>query len=162
MGRWVGAMLAVVAVVGLAGPAAAVEVQRSADVQASPGEVWEVVGDFCSIADWHPVIETCLIEEAGGVTYRILETDDGGLLREQLIELDDQRLFYTYSILESPLPVQGYRATVSVLEGPEEDTATVVWRSEFIPEGMAESEAAAIMAGIYDAGLEAIQERFAR
>lgn len=162
MGRTVGAALAVAVAMAVAGPAAAIELQRSADVQASPEEVWGVVGDFCAIADWHPVIQTCVIEQEGETIYRILETGDGGLLREQLIERDDQRLFYTYSILESPLPVHGYRSTISVVQGPDEDSATVVWRADFTPQGMGESEAAGIMAGIYDAGLQSLQDRFAQ
>ena len=144
----------------LSPPAFAIEVQRTVEVAAAPDEVWAAIGDFCAIADWHPVIATCQIEEQAGVTFRILTTEDQATLREQLLSMDDDARFYAYSILESPLPVSGYRSTLSVAEAEAAERATVVWRSEFVPEGMSEQEAAGIIAGIYDAGLQSLKEAF--
>ena len=145
----------------VAAPAGAIEVQRSVEVAAAPAEVWSLVGDVCSIADWHPVIASCIEEEDERASYRILQTEDGGVLREQIVEVDDDARFYTYSILEGPLPVRGYRSTLSVAPGSEDGHSVVVWQSDFSSEGMGDEEAAGIIAGIYDAGLEALADRFA-
>jgi hypothetical protein len=115
--------------------ALAIELQREVEVAASPDEVWRVIGDFCAIADWHPVIASCQIEEQGdGKIQRILMTEDQGILREQLLQIDEAGYSYTYSILESPLPVSGYVSTLGVLEGGAPDTAIVVWSSHLRPQ----------------------------
>lgn len=149
----------VASIVGAAA-AGAVEVQRSVEVAAAPDEVWAAVGEVCAIADWHPLIATCLPEQEGDTLYRVLETEDGGILREQVIEIDDDARSYTYSILEGPLPVRGYRATFGVAPAGEEGRAVVVWRSNFSALAIPDEEAAAIIAGIYDAGLEELAARF--
>ncbi|HEX6141182.1 MAG TPA: SRPBCC family protein [Geminicoccaceae bacterium] len=143
-----------------AAPAGALEVQRSVEVAAPPDEVWAAIGEVCAIADWHPVIASCLPEEEGDSLYRVLETEDGGILREHMIEIDDAAHSYTYSILEGPLPVQGYRSTLSVTPGAEEGRSVILWQSDFTALDVPDEEAAAIIAGIYDAGLEALAARF--
>ena len=60
-----------------------------------------------------------------------------------------------YEIIESPLPVADYRATISVAESGGK--AVVVWASTF--EGTADG-ASDIIAGIYTAGLDALAAKF--
>lgn len=141
--------------------ARAIEVQRSVEVAAAPADVWSVIGPVCSIADWHPAIASCVEEEDGGTLYRTLQIQDGGLLREQILEVDEDGHAFTYSILEGPLPVRGYRSTMSVSPGAEEGHSVIVWQSEFSSVGMPDDEAAAIITGIYDAGLESLADTFA-
>lgn len=152
---------AVAAIVLVAGPAQGIEVQRSVEVAASAEEVWSVIGEVCSIADWHPVIASCIVEDEVDALFRLLQTEDGGQIHEQILEIDDSARYYTYSILEGPLPVRGYLSTLSVGPGEEDGSAVVVWQSDFSSLGVGEEEAATIIGGIYDAGLEGIQERFA-
>jgi hypothetical protein len=141
--------------------ALAIELERKVEVAAPPDEVWQVIGDFCAIADWHPVIASCQIEaQGGGEILRILMTEDQGILREQLLQMDEGARSYTYSILESPLPVSGYVSTLGVLDGDAPDMATVVWASQFAAEGMSEQEASAVIAGIYEAGLQSLKAGF--
>jgi hypothetical protein len=141
--------------------AEAIEVQRSVELPAAPAEVWSVIGSVCSIADWHPVIESCLEEEDERTLYRVLQTVDGGVLREQMLEISDDDRFYTYSILEGPLPIRGYLATLSVGPGEDPERSVVIWQSDFASVGVGDDEAAGIITGIYDAGLSALAERFA-
>ncbi|MDX1540378.1 MAG: SRPBCC family protein [Geminicoccaceae bacterium] len=149
------------AIIVAAAPSAAVEVRRSVEVAAPPAEVWELIGDVCSIADWHPVIASCIREEDDRALYRILQTEDGSTLHEQIMQVDDDARFYKYSILEGPLPVRGYVSTLSVGPGADDDGSLVIWQSDFSSLGMTDEEAAGIIAGIYDAGLEALADRFA-
>lgn len=141
-------------------PARAADVERTVDVAASPEEVWAMVGDFCSIQEWHPAIVACEAEEKAGTTYRYLETGDGATFDEQLMQLDEESRTYEYTILESPLPVLSYLSTFSVTPGIDEQTATVIWQSRFTSLGVEDEEAEAIIAGIYEAGLAGIQEAF--
>lgn len=40
----------------VAGSAEAADIQRSMEVSAPAAEVWDKIGDFCSIETWHPEV----------------------------------------------------------------------------------------------------------
>ena len=136
----------------LVGSAAALEVASSATVTGKPDAVWQKIGDFCAIQTWHPAISKCALSEEGGATYRTLTTTDGATIKEKLVEQTDKS--YTYDIIDSPLPVANYRATISV--SPEGNGTKVDWRSNFDAKGKTDSEAKDVIIGIYKAGLDKI------
>ena len=139
---------------GVSAAASAVEVSREAVIDAAPGRVWQVMGAFCSISEWHPVIAKCEELKVDGQPHRRLTTGDGGVLLERLREHDNDRMSYSYDIVESPLPVQGYTSTIAVAD--EGGKARVTWRSSFEPKGVSGDEAGKIVGGIYDAGLASL------
>lgn len=134
--------------------AAALEVASSATVAGKPDAVWQKIGDFCAIQTWHPAISKCAQSEEGGATYRTLTTSDGGTVKEKLVEHTDTS--YTYDIIDLPLPVENYRATISV--SAEGDRTRVDWKSSFDAKGKSDSEAKDVISGIYKAGLDKIAE----
>lgn len=140
--------------------ATAAEVERAVEIPAAPDEVWAKIGDFCAIADWHPAITSCEAVEKAGTTYRYLTAEDGATFDEQLMQLDDDTRLYEYTIIESPLPVLSYLSTFSVTPGIDENTSMVIWQSKFTSLGVDDEEAEAIIAGIYEAGLEGIAGEF--
>jgi hypothetical protein len=145
----------VAGLITLGGPAMAAEVTRSIEIDAAPGRVWQTMGAFCSIADWHPVIAKCEEERIGGEPHRRLTTLDGGVLIEKLLSHDVDGMSYSYAIIESPLPVSNYESTIRVSE--QGGKAVVTWRSTFEPKGTSEAEAVTVITGIYDAGLEKLK-----
>ena len=52
----------------LAGPANALEVSNFATVAETPDAVWQRIGEFCSIQDWHPAVSKCVQADEGGAT----------------------------------------------------------------------------------------------
>jgi hypothetical protein len=139
------------------GTATAAEVTREAEIDASPAAVWKVISSFCSIAEWHPVIAKCAEEKVKDTERRRLTTKDGGVLVERLLSHDNKRRRYSYSIIESPLPVANYHSTLSVAD--DHGKAKVVWQGNFEPKGASEEEATKVIAGIYEAGLDGIKEK---
>lgn len=133
----------------------ALEVVREVMVQAPADKVWSAVGGFGSLDAWHPAIASCEVEEIDGTTHRRLKTVDGGELMEKLLAHDDASMAYTYSIESSPLPVKGYVAEVRV--AAEGEGARLTWSSRFLPDGVGDDEASAVIAGIYEAGLANVQ-----
>jgi Polyketide cyclase / dehydrase and lipid transport len=131
-------------------PAAALEVSNAATVTGTPKEVWDKIGSFCSIKNWHPAVAECEKSKDGGVTYRTLTTKDGGKIKEKLVKKTDAS--YTYEIIESPLPVQNYSATISV--AAEGDQTKVEWKGTFDAKGASDEEAKKVIDGIYQAGLD--------
>ena len=90
---------------------------------------------------------------------RRLSLAGGGTVVEKLERLDDSERVYSYSIIDSPLPVSNYTATICVKKNGEGKT-TVEWSSEFEAEGAAENEAMDVIADIYQAGFDNLKKMF--
>ncbi len=76
--------------------------------------VWDLIGGFNTLADWHPAIEKSQSEKEGTTTLRRLYLAGGGTLLERLEAVDDNQRVLRYSIVESPLPVGDDLATLRV------------------------------------------------
>ena len=107
-------LVALAATFAWSAAAEAVQVKKKREAPGKPADVWAVVGDFCAIKDWHPAVAECEQMEEGGDTYRILTLGDGGKIKEKLTETGDTS--YSYEIVESPLPVKNYSATLEIGE----------------------------------------------
>lgn len=121
-------------------------------------QVWQVIGGFNALPDWHPAIEKSELDEEGGAKIRTLSLVDGGTIVERLEQVDDSERAYTYSILSGPIPVTDYVATIRVREAGQ--GCTIEWSSEFTPSGAPESDAVAAVRGIYEAGFENLKKMF--
>lgn len=135
-----------------------VKVDMKTNLDVTADEVWKLIGGFNTLPDWHPAIEKSELEEEGSM--RRLSLAGGGTIVEKLEKLDDNERVYSYSIIDSPLPVSNYIATIRVKEDGEGKT-TVEWSSEFEAEGTAENEAMDVIAGIYQAGFDNLKKIFA-
>lgn len=147
-------VLAATALALLSAPLAAqsLSVNRSLNVVASPERVWELIGDFCDIQEWHSVIASCTLVPGDG-KQRLLTTGDGGELVER--ETARDQYSYSYVILTSPLPVADYASTLSV--AANDGGSTVMWQGRFAAaEGVEDAQATEVMEGVYDAGMEGI------
>ena len=138
-------------------PGHALELKRSADIAAPPAKVWQTIGDFCGIGSWHPAIETCTPSEKDGMKVRTLALKGGGTIKEEQLSRDDKVMSYTYTILESPLPVSDYKSTLSV--APEGSGSKVTWSGTFNAKGAPDTVADDAIKGIYDSGLKALSEK---
>ncbi len=128
-------------------------VTRSLHLAASQEEVWNQIGSFQGLVDWHPAVESCTLELIDGVEHRRLGLAGGGEILEKL--LGSEGGSYGYAIVTGPLPVSDYRSILSVVAAGEH--SIVMWSSTFVPAG---PDAEAAIGGVYDAGLAALGERF--
>ncbi len=129
------------------------QLTRSVTLNAAPGEVWALIGGFESLPDWHPAVETSVREDIGGVEHRRLGLAGGGELLEK--NLGSDTMSVGYEIIEGQLPLADFKATISVAVAGGK--AVVVWASTF--EGTADG-ASDVVAGIYQAGLDALAAKF--
>ncbi|WP_457106643.1 SRPBCC family protein [Methylobacterium sp. P5_C11] len=143
--------------VGVAGPAWALEVTKSVDVAASPETVWKTIGGFCGIGDWHPVIEKCALSKKGSNAVRTLSLKGGGTIVEEEESRNDNKMDYTYTILEGPLPVADYHSTIMVTKAGS--GSKVTWKGTFKAKGAPDAKAEEAIAGVYDAGLKGIADK---
>ena len=90
-------------------------------VNARNDRVWARVRDFNGMPNWHPAIAESRIE--GGEPadkigcVRDFRLRNGDRIREKLLGLSDYDMFCTYSILESPMGVENYVATLAADAG---------------------------------------------
>jgi hypothetical protein len=132
--------------------AVAVEVRQVAEVKASPAAVWAKVGEWCAIKDWHPAIADC---QPGKRGFRTLTLKDGGKILEKITKTGKNT--YSYEIIESPLPVKNYKASLAA-KADSLGTTDLTWTAKFdAAKGKSDAEAAAVIKGIFDAGLNNIK-----
>jgi hypothetical protein len=115
---------------------------------------WGVIRDFCGIAKWHPAVAECQLSEKDGKTFRVLTLKSGGKITGQLVNFDTAGMSYSYTIVESSLPVKGYKSTISIK--PDGDKSTLTWVGNFEANGASDADAIKTITGIYDAGAAGI------
>lgn len=135
---------------------AKVSMQTELDVPIQ--QVWDLIGSFNALPDWHPAVERSTLENGGQV--RKLRLAGGGTIIERLERIDDNEHLYTYSIIDSPLPVSEYTATIRVHQDDESDKTVVEWSSSFTPSGAPENEAVKVIENIYQSGFDNLKRIF--
>ncbi len=135
-------------------------VSMKTELKVPADEVWKLIGGFNALPDWHPAVEKSTTEGEGEGSVRRLSLAGGGTIVERLESVNDDERRYSYSIVDGPLPVSNYKATISVREQGDGTATVVEWSSEFSPSGASESDAEKVIQGIYDAGFENLKKIF--
>lgn len=111
------------------------EVATSTILNASCDRVWAVLRDFNGHDRWHPIVAESRIER-GEPSDRVgcirrFRLADGAELTEQLLALSDLEQSFTYCLLETPVPLFNYVATVRLLPVTDGDRTFWSWRARF-------------------------------
>lgn len=130
-----------------------IEVSMSRNLSAPAEQVWNTIGKFDALADWHPAVTEVQLED-GGKTRR-LKLMGGQELVERLVE--DGEGSYTYQVVEGPLPVSDCTATIRV--EPAEQGSKLTWSAKFEPVGDPMAARSAVE-GVYQAGLDNVSKLF--
>jgi hypothetical protein len=135
-------------------------------VNAPVGRVWAVIRDFNGLPNWTPFVAESRIEtnapadQVGCV--RSFRLKDGGIIRERLLALSDYDFSMTYSILESPMGVTDYVATLKLAPVTDGDRSYAEWSAEFECAPEREAELVAFIGrNVFFEGLRTLQSRFA-
>ena len=134
--------------------ASAASVEKEINVKAPADKVWAMIGPFCSIDKWHPVIGKCTEDKS----VRTLTTKDGkATFVEKQTKNDPSGMEYTYEIEKSPLPITDYKSTLKVTK-KSDGVSKVTWSSTYTPDKGKDAAADEAISGIYQAGLDNIQK----
>lgn len=136
--------------------ASAATVSRSAVVQGRPSAVWKLIGPFCSISNWLPPVGTCSEDGAAPPTRTLVTKDGKATFVERQTARRDDRQFYSYTFLSSPLPVTRYNSTIRV-SALGQGRSRVTWRGTYQATSGNERAAREALEQIYDAGLDSIR-----
>ena len=142
-------------------------VYTSSVIPAPAAEVWRVLRDFNGLASWTGLVNDSRIEgllrpdQVGCI--RSFRLKDGGIIRERLLALSDYDMSCTYSILESPMAVTDYIATLSLTPITDGNVTFAQWQAEFdCPSDQEAALATQIGAGVFQTAFSALKQRFGR
>jgi hypothetical protein len=141
------------------------QVFTSSVIHAPIDKVWAKIRDFNALPAWHPAIAESQIEngEASDKVgcVRNFSLKDGGNIREQLLTLSDVAYTCAYSILESPMPVENYVATLRLVKITDGDRTYIEWSAEFnTPPETEEETVAFVGGGVFQGGFDALKALF--
>jgi hypothetical protein len=140
-------------------------VYTSSVINAPADRVWGRVRDFNGLPNWHPAIAESRIENGEPADkvgcVRDFRLRNGDRLREKLLGLSDFDMFCTYSILESPMGVENYVATLRLTPVTDGNRTFAEWTAEF--DCPVEREADLIVSiggGVFQGGFDALKRAF--
>lgn len=124
---------------------------------AAPAErVWGMIGGFNSLPEWSGAIRSSELEQGGRV--RRMLTRDGAVIVERLETFSENERYYSYSIVEAPLPVTNYHCTLKVIPVFGQQQCIVEWSSSFYTAPELEDEMNAAFALLYQGGLDSLKK----
>ena len=142
-----------------------IRVYVSCVIDASADNVWSRIRDFNGLPQWHPGIADSRIEngeppdKVGCVRH--FHTRDGGMIRERLLALSDYDYSCTYAILESPMGVDNYTATIKLTPVTDGNRSFAEWSAEFDCAQDRERELSeTIGTGVFQGGFDALKLHF--
>ena len=140
-------------------------VYTSSVINASAARVWARVRDFNGMSNWHPAIAESRIENGEPADkvgcVRNFSLRNGDRLREQLLGLSDFDMFCTYSILDSPMPLTNYVATLRLTPITDHDRTFIEWSADFDCAPDKEGELVSnIGGGVFQGGFDALKRAF--
>jgi hypothetical protein len=144
-----------------------VHVFVSSVIEASAPVVWAIIRDFNGLPQWHPIIADSRIEN-GQASDRVgcirhFHTQDGGMIRERLLALSDYDFTCVYEILESPMGVTNYVATLQLMPITDGERCFAQWRAEFdCAPGRERELTETIGQGVFQTGFDALKKRSTR
>ncbi len=134
-------------------------------IAASADKVWARVRDFNGLPTWHPGIRDSQIE-AGEPADKVgcirdFHLQNGDRIREQLLGLSDYDMFCTYSILESPMPLENYVSTLRLTPITDGERTFAEWSAEFDCAIEVEDDLiAGISQNVFQGGFDSLKRHF--
>ena len=134
----------------------------SSVIDAECSKVWDRVRDFNGLAVWHPRIRDSRIEDSLPADkigcIRNFNLQNGDNIRERLLGLNDYDRVCTYAILESPMPLSDYVATLRLTPVTDGDRCFIEWSADFLCAPEVESELVnGISNNVFQAGFDALK-----
>jgi Polyketide cyclase / dehydrase and lipid transport len=144
-----------------------IRVYVSSVIEASADTVWSRIRDFNSLPLWNPVIADSRIENSEPSDrvgcIRHMHTRDGGMIRERLLALSDYDYSCVYEILESPMGVDNYVATLKLTPVTDGQRCFAEWSAEFDCAEDRERELTELIGNsVFQGGFDALKRHFGK
>ncbi|RJE88228.1 SRPBCC family protein [Paracoccus onubensis] len=102
------------------------------EIAAPPAEVWKILSDPSTYADWHPGIASVSVEGEGKGAKRTVEFADGGSVEDGIDRIDEENMEIRWRLSKEDreaFPVSYYTNSVTV--EPAGEGSTVTWEASF-------------------------------
>ncbi len=146
------------------------KVTQTVDIARTPDQVWAIVGNFDSIARWHPLIASSPADhgnEVGSKRMLTLKAEGDPQFEEELVKYDAAAHSYQYRIEKvdpKVLPVNNYTAWFEVQDNPA-GGCSIEWRAAFYrgyllndpPPELNDAASVKAVTGVLRAGLDNIK-----
>lgn len=141
------------------------KVMRSVIIEAPVDRVWATVRAFDGVVRWNPGVTAARMESGTSTSVgaiRHLDIVDGTVFRETLLAHSDLEHFYTYDIVEGPLPCRNYVSTHRFLPVTDGNLTLGIWSGEFDCDPADEASLEAIVGdAIYRDGMRGLNSYLA-
>ena len=97
-------------------------------------QVWAAVRAFDAVVNWNPGVTAARMDSGSPTavgSLRRLDIVDGSVFRETLLAHSDLEHFYSYDIVEGPLPCSNYLSTHRFIPITEGDRTLGIWEGSF-------------------------------
>jgi hypothetical protein len=134
-------------------------ITETAAIGLDPETLWNAIGAFGSVGDWHPLLDSVEVRGQGSGAMRIAHAKEGSEQAERLQTLDPERRLYRYTMEVTSMPVRDYRGEFRI--DPAGDAASlVVWSAQFelTPDG--DGRTVESVRHFLHAGTEGLRHRF--
>ncbi|MGD1715649.1 SRPBCC family protein [Dapis sp. BLCC M172] len=142
-----------------------VKVFTSSVINTNIDKVWMKIRDFNALPNWHPAIANSAIEndepsdKVGCI--RNFNLKEGGNIRERLLALSDLDYFYSYLILESPMPLKNYIATLQFKPITDGNLTYAEWTATFDCDRQEEENLIKLVGdGVFQTGFNSLNQIF--
>jgi hypothetical protein len=110
-------------------------IHRDIPITSSPERVWSAVRDVGAphVRLAPGVVADCRLDG----DHRVVAFASGAVVRELIVDVDDDRRRLAYAAVESPLGFVHHHATMQVLPGTTGDDCRLVWVSDLAPDALA-------------------------
>lgn len=128
--------------------------------------VWATIRDFNGLPSWHPAIARSEIEDGLDSDVvgciRRFWLQDGTMVRERLLHLDDRNTSFSYNFETPAFPVRNYRARVRLMPVTDTCRTFAEWEATFdeAPEDAGRYEQL-ISTAVFQGGWDALKPRLA-
>jgi mxaD protein len=137
-------------------------------IKAEPAKVWDMVKRFDGLKNWHPLFSgSDIVSGSDGKlgAIRLLTIKDGPSFTEELLAMNEPAMALTYSVIESPLPIDRYLSTMSV-KSDGAGGSIVTWVGQFSrknprsqpPEAENDASVVGLITGAYQGGLQNLKK----
>ena len=134
-------------------------ITETATIGLDADTLWNEVGSFGSVGDWHPLLDSVDVFGEGTGAMRIAHPRQGAAQAERLQTLDPARHLYRYSMEKTSMPVCEYMGEFRI--DPAGDTAsTIIWSAQFELTADGDGRTVESVRQFLHAGTESLRRRF--
>jgi hypothetical protein len=131
-------------------------VEASIYIQRNTDALWNKVGSFQGVGEWHPMLKSVRGSGEQPGAIRKASGGDGQEQMERLEQRSDNEHAYRYSMVSSPMPVRDYVAVFGIAD-EKDGKSRVFWEADFQVTNADEAKTIESVRTFFQSGLESLR-----